>query len=1046
MVTRLAETGPLDASKLSPEQIQLMLNVAKALEGMATDGVQSPSRDQAAPPSLPSEERAPRVILIHGRRGAGKTSLMLTAARLAHPPAGGGHGSRPGSRGLKEAQQALQHTWWVESRDLHPLPARIPVYAWLLTAFQPLVAWLDDRGQDSSLSTQLVELQERSIEGWDQAHAPHEGGQKEWLLDGRDAVEAWSKLPHSWRNFVDEMASAFDRHSPSRHRLFVVPVDDIDMHLERVDELVQALRHLYHPRVAFVLTANLRQLEFGLDQAYGRAFKLGYATVSDALELHGEARSEVLGRVRRLGRALLGKVVPQPLRFQQKPLTWDQALEHSSAGSDSLLAWLQAQREDRAATIVGQFVSLQSVKRAGPTWRELTRAREALASAFPQQDQVTPDWREVLRTFIEAWDLPAPRERVVLSVVPQERLALGAETGEIWLGRMRAIRPDQAPPSDALRHREDDPAVLLRLLMACISPEDWYLAAVDVEGSIVFTRHVVHPVLGTIDLPWPRPAGQNLYDQVLMPEQQLAARKTIKGLADQLQILLVALGSNENVPVDARGNVDPNQVQLAVAGGVTILAAPEFGLPAPLQALLTWTIRGRSFQEVRQRRLEQLQLALGDRITASPQLLERLDEMYPVAPLTQLTQSQVGAWWWLRSPLYRENWEPLLSLRYDAIGASGTFPCSLGPLLGDTEVETPINAAIGGWMLWFLGWSEENWRPALELMLHLVAQLQVEGVTDPGWFVEQVATRLNWEPKTVRELLATGSPDRVAAFGDSWSWGVVGDARVRRVVNAHLLAGGTERGRIAWHAIAQALGADRSMTWRPARQGDAPLLNTSQAVLHRAPFKAWFDHWLVDHVLGEVIARYGHSDSGVTLLVLNALYTSALLLSDPRERWSCLSPPADGLPIDATIPFAQAARLTQRALEKLRGDDRPTPVHNWAEHALKVAPSLLRSSEDRETWLQMRQFSERPQKTSNTGSPRKLLERLNTLEDGELIASLMQLIGRRAIQGLLDWRREKGDFQRLEDVLQVKGIGEVTYRKLLKQAELLESVAEPSRL
>jgi hypothetical protein len=89
---------------------------------------------------------------------------------------------------------------------------------------------------------------------------PQHRGLIEQVLDRQEQVEDWQGLDERWRDFVDEVIER-GKCLPRADRLpseqvFVIMIDDCDLQVERIRELLPALRILYHPRVFFIVSAD----------------------------------------------------------------------------------------------------------------------------------------------------------------------------------------------------------------------------------------------------------------------------------------------------------------------------------------------------------------------------------------------------------------------------------------------------------------------------------------------------------------------------------------------------------------------------------------------------------------------------------------------------------------------------------------------------------------------------------------------------------------------------------------------------------------------
>ena len=93
---------------------------------------------------------------------------------------------------------------------------------------------------------------------------PAAKGLLEQVLDRQEQVHEWQCLGQRWHEFVTEVIARGKRLT-GKHRLdgnpmFVIMIDDVDLQVERIRELLPALRLLYHPNVAFLVAADWAHL------------------------------------------------------------------------------------------------------------------------------------------------------------------------------------------------------------------------------------------------------------------------------------------------------------------------------------------------------------------------------------------------------------------------------------------------------------------------------------------------------------------------------------------------------------------------------------------------------------------------------------------------------------------------------------------------------------------------------------------------------------------------------------------------------------------
>ena len=94
--------------------------------------------------------------------------------------------------------------------------------------------------------------------GW--STVPAANGLLEQVLDRQEQVIEWQRLGQRWYDFVEEVIRCGrclrDHHRLLDEPIFVIMIDDVDLQVERIRELLPALRTLYHPNVAFLVAAD----------------------------------------------------------------------------------------------------------------------------------------------------------------------------------------------------------------------------------------------------------------------------------------------------------------------------------------------------------------------------------------------------------------------------------------------------------------------------------------------------------------------------------------------------------------------------------------------------------------------------------------------------------------------------------------------------------------------------------------------------------------------------------------------------------------------
>jgi|GEM_PF-6008578 len=355
-VRRMSDTRPLRVGQLVQPQVEMLRRMVDTLgaivsvnERDAADA-QRVEQKRRAPPRAnpwgrPDARREPRMLFIDGLRGSGKTSLMLTLIETWRQVVFGDGGGTDFVGQLNERQKThLRSVRFLPMIDLHPMPEGMPLYAWLLAAFGPVVKHLDralagngdHRGgphaagpfhdaHPRSLADRLRMLQHAAIASWDAGRAAASDSQEDWVLNRADQLESWWELEVEWTSFVDAVVEAVERAAAASGEappkgpgwVLALPIDDLDLYGGDGRQVVLALRRLWHPRVVFVITGEAGHLT----QTVQRSFACG-------LTVGGQLSPADHDQARDLARTLVDKVLPAPIRFRTSDISVLQALKN----------------------------------------------------------------------------------------------------------------------------------------------------------------------------------------------------------------------------------------------------------------------------------------------------------------------------------------------------------------------------------------------------------------------------------------------------------------------------------------------------------------------------------------------------------------------------------------------------------------------------------------------------------------------------------------------------------------------------------------------
>lgn len=330
------EASVFQHGDLTEEQQEAAHRVQRLLDGMLAEQ----ARDDTKPehPSarhlsfLPviDKRRTSHVALIEGARGSGKTSLLLSLIDQWND--------------ALRAERAESRLIPVMHLDLHPLPAGTSLLVYITNQLGRVVdaleeqtaprceraAWQLGHSDDRESRRCWRKLQRCAVLGWDSniRQLKAQLDTDAYLIEQEQAVREQRVFEGCWRAFLSalskEFATVHSRDSSGRV-LFVISVDDADMNPQRTVELLDLLRMLWHPQLAFVLTGD--------SKLFLRTLQTHLAGV--LLEpVQGKRLSEqddVEDWAARLAREIYDKVIPPAQRFELPPLDPSARLQNRRA-------------------------------------------------------------------------------------------------------------------------------------------------------------------------------------------------------------------------------------------------------------------------------------------------------------------------------------------------------------------------------------------------------------------------------------------------------------------------------------------------------------------------------------------------------------------------------------------------------------------------------------------------------------------------------------------------------------------------------------------
>ncbi len=284
------EARPLAWTAMTLEQQEATRRLGVLLRNLAEQKFSPLVPQQGIERFLPpiDEQRKNHVFLLDGGRGSGKTALLVT-----HLSVWAWGVRREGSRqttenapdkNLQDALEPLGQIVPVGLLDLQPLPDSANLLTYVVTRFKRIVeaiesctghegtraAWHAAGPEALHCATEWQHFLNAAAAGWDgaltnrRAHADP----ATFAVEFEQAEEQRLDVVSSFRRFIDALVADYPRIGrlpKDKPPLFVLGIDDADMNVAKSAELLDVVRTLWHPRVAFLLTGESRLFRAALE-------------------------------------------------------------------------------------------------------------------------------------------------------------------------------------------------------------------------------------------------------------------------------------------------------------------------------------------------------------------------------------------------------------------------------------------------------------------------------------------------------------------------------------------------------------------------------------------------------------------------------------------------------------------------------------------------------------------------------------------------------------------------------------------------------------
>lgn len=366
MIDVRPEAGVVSWSDLTDEQKQAGRQAHALLIQMASS---TETVDKPKPAFLPRLDRArgSRVLLIDGGRGSGKTALLLSILAFWRRPFEDGVASKddtaPDLPADVNANDFRGRIVPIGLLDLHPIAPSTNLLFHVVGRFARVVEWMEGDNIDGQPKEPPpwhlgVEAEIKSRKKWQSllravaaawdGNADQRRGRMDLDALAADVEEAERQrldLVSAFTEFIHQLVADFCKHRrldpTSSPPLFVLAIDDADMNPRRSVELLDMMRMLWHPRVAFVLTGDSDLFEHTLAEHF-----LG--ELRKPLREHGLVASEIVSLADRrphlsLAAEAYDKIIPAGHRCAVVPIPAARRLIHDKTKLAAALAAIPAE-------------------------------------------------------------------------------------------------------------------------------------------------------------------------------------------------------------------------------------------------------------------------------------------------------------------------------------------------------------------------------------------------------------------------------------------------------------------------------------------------------------------------------------------------------------------------------------------------------------------------------------------------------------------------------------------------------------------------------
>lgn len=288
------------------------------------------------------------VIMVSGRRGTGKTSLLLTlqreiicAANEAFNPKD--CDCKPPVDVSRLLAKLRTRIVWLETLDLEPLPESTGLMAAIMARIDQAITEESEKSNLtlsrplSEFGKKLQDLNELCLDvclAWDHDY-PRIGGNTDTDMHSRElwrVEKARTNLQTRFVKVLNDLAKETPWIAQKKNPLFILPVDDIDLNPSRCLELLRLVRSFTTPRFVVLLFGDYDIAQSVVKLSFLKEFG---QVLPKQVKTGDPLWESVEKHANRLGAEAIRKMLPPNQRFRIDPVSLSEVLKFSRGAAET---------------------------------------------------------------------------------------------------------------------------------------------------------------------------------------------------------------------------------------------------------------------------------------------------------------------------------------------------------------------------------------------------------------------------------------------------------------------------------------------------------------------------------------------------------------------------------------------------------------------------------------------------------------------------------------------------------------------------------------